>query len=153
MSTLDDHDGFVEAWIPWDFDTADVVHDDDLLEVLVHPMPEGVTITCLMDCSHTGSMMDLPFHYLAPDENDKDDSMDDDNNNNNKNNNSDNHRSVFRKGSFQLISNIVREGLEQEQDHVFESSNSSFQSFLSAFAHGLKDEEAFTQKKRKSGRE
>lgn len=35
--------------IPVDFKSAGQIRDDDLLKILVHPMPAGVTMTCLSE--------------------------------------------------------------------------------------------------------
>eukprot|EP00541_Cyclophora_tenuis_P006668 CAMPEP_0116562502 /NCGR_PEP_ID=MMETSP0397-20121206/12192_1 /TAXON_ID=216820 /ORGANISM="Cyclophora tenuis, Strain ECT3854" /LENGTH=238 /DNA_ID=CAMNT_0004088799 /DNA_START=92 /DNA_END=808 /DNA_ORIENTATION=+ len=119
-------------------------------------------MTCLMDCSHTGSMMDLPFHYRAPEEEHPGSGSGGGgsaeellaqrhhpkhrNDNDKHHHNQQQQRSVFRNPSLQLFTNIVREGLEREQEDsaLLEGGNSSssFQSFLSAVAHGLKDEQA-----------
>ena len=48
----DEDDGYDETLIPVDFQKAGQIRDDDLLKILVHPMREGVTMTCLMDCCH-----------------------------------------------------------------------------------------------------
>lgn len=50
---------------PQDFEKKGQIRDDDLLKVLVHPMPEGVTMTCLMDCCHSGTVLDLPYRFTA----------------------------------------------------------------------------------------
>lgn len=41
------------------------IRDDDLLKILVHPMTAGVTMTCLMDCCHSGTVLDLPYRFTA----------------------------------------------------------------------------------------
>ena len=48
----DEDDGYDETLIPVDFQKSGHIHDDDLLKILIHPMKEGVTMTCLMDCCH-----------------------------------------------------------------------------------------------------
>ena len=48
----DEDDGYDETLIPVDFQKSGQIRDDDLLKILVHPMPAGVTMTCLMDCCH-----------------------------------------------------------------------------------------------------
>jgi len=61
----DEEDGYDETLIPVDFDKKGQIRDDDLLKILVHPMPEGVTMTCLMDCCHSGTVLDLPYRFTA----------------------------------------------------------------------------------------
>jgi hypothetical protein len=51
--------------IPVDFKQHGQIRDDDLLRILVRPMKEGVTMTCLMDCCHSGTVLDLPYRFTA----------------------------------------------------------------------------------------
>lgn len=46
----DEADGYDETLIPVDYQTAGQIRDDDLYLNLVGAMPEGVQLTCLMDC-------------------------------------------------------------------------------------------------------
>ena len=48
-----------------DFNKAGQIRDDELLKILVHPMPAGVNMTCLMDCCHSGTVLDLPYRFTA----------------------------------------------------------------------------------------
>lgn len=61
----DELDGYDETLIPVDFQKKGQIRDDDLLKVLVHPMSEGVTMTALMDCCHSGTVLDLPYRFTA----------------------------------------------------------------------------------------
>jgi len=61
----DEEDGFDETLIPVDFQQAGQIRDDDLLAYLVKPMAQGVTMTCLMDCCHSGTVLDLPYRFVA----------------------------------------------------------------------------------------
>lgn len=68
----DEDDGYDETLIPVDFQKAGQIRDDDLLKILVHPMAAGVTMTCLMDCCHSGTVLDLPYKFSPPGEDDED---------------------------------------------------------------------------------
>jgi len=61
----DEEDGFDETLIPVDFQRNGHILDDDLLAELVKPMPAGVLMTCVMDCCHSGTVMDLPYRFTA----------------------------------------------------------------------------------------
>lgn len=51
--------------IPVDFQKAGQIRDDELFEKFIVPMQKGVTVTCLMDCCHSGSILDLPYMFTA----------------------------------------------------------------------------------------
>jgi hypothetical protein len=61
----DEDDGYDETLIPLDFRTSGQIRDDDLLRVLVSPMAAGVTMTCIMDSCHSGTVLDLPYRFTA----------------------------------------------------------------------------------------
>ena len=61
----DEEDGMDEALCPLDYAKAGVLRDDDVLKTLIAPMARGVTLTCVMDCCHSGTILDLPFIFLA----------------------------------------------------------------------------------------
>lgn len=63
----DEDDGYDETLIPVDFRTAGQIIDDDILTMLVKPMRAGVTCTVLMDCCHSGTVLDLPYRFSADD--------------------------------------------------------------------------------------
>jgi len=67
-TSSDEQDGCDETLIPCDYEKNGVIVDDDLHEMLVAILPEGVRLTCIMDCCHSGSVLDLPFTY-TPDGN------------------------------------------------------------------------------------
>ena len=61
----DEEDGYDETLIPLDYEYAGQIRDDDLFVTLVQPMAEGVALTCLMDCCHSGTVLDLPYKFVA----------------------------------------------------------------------------------------
>lgn len=61
----DEEDGYDETLIPVDFEKRGQIRDDELLKLLVHPMREGVTMTALMDCCHSGTVLDLPYRFTS----------------------------------------------------------------------------------------
>eukprot|EP01068_Selenidium_serpulae_P010810 Selendium_serpulae@DN5536_c2_g1_i3.p1 len=62
----DESDGFDESLMPVDYKKAGPLIDDVLHEIFVKNLPNGVRLTALLDCCHSGSLMDLPFAYKAP---------------------------------------------------------------------------------------
>ena len=54
-----------EALCPLDYKTAGMLRDDLVFEKLVTPLRKGVVCTCIMDCCHSGSILDLPYEFLA----------------------------------------------------------------------------------------
>ena len=56
--------GFNSFLFPCFFSTGQI-RDDDLLKHLVKAMPQGVLMTCLMDCCHSGTVLDLPYNFIA----------------------------------------------------------------------------------------
>lgn len=67
----DEEDGYDETLIPVDFQRAGQMRDDIVFSELVGRMPEGATLTCLMDCCHSGSVLDLPYTFKADGEQDQ----------------------------------------------------------------------------------
>ena len=59
----DEGDGYDEALVPRDFQTSGMIRDDDLYEILIKDLPDGVHIMSLMDCCHSGTIMDLPYLF------------------------------------------------------------------------------------------
>lgn len=48
----EEEDGYDETLIPVDFQQTGQIRDDTIFTELVSAMPEGSTLTCLMDCCH-----------------------------------------------------------------------------------------------------
>lgn len=61
--TLDssETDGKDETICPVDYTTAGQITDTELYQVLVTKLPKGVVLMCLMDCCHSGTVLDLPY--------------------------------------------------------------------------------------------
>jgi hypothetical protein len=54
-----------QTLVPVDFKTAGQIRDDALFDTLVAPMKAGVFATFIMDCCHSGSVLDLPYTFVA----------------------------------------------------------------------------------------
>ena len=63
----DEDDGYDETLIPVDFTRTGQIVDDDILKILVKPMKQDVNVTVLMDCCHSGTVLDLPYRFSADD--------------------------------------------------------------------------------------
>jgi hypothetical protein len=61
----DEEDGYDETIIPVDFSTAGQITDDVIFAELVGRMPQGSTLMTLMDCCHSGTVLDLPYTFKA----------------------------------------------------------------------------------------
>ncbi|GFH57094.1 metacaspase [Chaetoceros tenuissimus] len=61
----DEADGMDETLVPVDYNKSGLIRDDDLLTTLVVPMKKGVFVTAIMDCCHSGTILDLPFNFKA----------------------------------------------------------------------------------------
>lgn len=56
------------AFVPSDIDDTgrNAIVDDELLNILVRPLPEGSTLTCVTDCFNSDSAINLPYTYRPP---------------------------------------------------------------------------------------
>lgn len=61
----DEADNMDETIVPMDYTSAGQITDDVILKELVMVLPEGVTLTVVMDCCHSGSILDLPYTIKA----------------------------------------------------------------------------------------
>jgi len=57
----DEEDGYDSTLIPIDYKTAGQIIDDDLYAMIAGTLPKGVHVTAIMDCCHSGSILDLPY--------------------------------------------------------------------------------------------
>lgn len=58
-------ESYDEALIPSDFDDTGIIRDTLIFKTLLAPMKKGVMVTCIIDCCHTGVMIDLPYLYTT----------------------------------------------------------------------------------------
>ena len=60
----DEYDGFDETLIPMDFKKNGVIVDDDINRLLIRPLIRGVTLHCVIDACHSGTVMDLEYQFV-----------------------------------------------------------------------------------------
>ena len=53
-------DGYNETILPMDYRSGQIT-DDALWGSLIYPLPDGVRLTSVMDCCHSGTGLDLPY--------------------------------------------------------------------------------------------
>lgn len=61
----DEDDGYDETLIPVDYQRSGQILDDTLCDEVVKKMKKGVLATSLMDCCHSGTVLDLPYRFTA----------------------------------------------------------------------------------------
>lgn len=61
----DEPDGKDETLVPLDYQTAGMITDDTVRNVLVDPLPEGAQLFCLNDACHSGSLLDVPYNIVC----------------------------------------------------------------------------------------
>lgn len=54
-----------ETLCPVDMDEAGMLHDSELFEILVKPLPKGCRLTCILDACHSAGALDLPFIFTG----------------------------------------------------------------------------------------
>lgn len=54
-------ESYDEAILPSDYDETGIIRDTLFFKTLLAPMKKGVTLTCIIDCCHTGVLFDLPY--------------------------------------------------------------------------------------------
>jgi hypothetical protein len=60
-----EEDGMNETILPVDFKAAGMLTDDHIAELMVRHLPEGVRLTAVMDCCHSGTGLDLPYTWTG----------------------------------------------------------------------------------------
>ncbi len=60
----DEKSGMDQTMVPVDYQQAGQIIDDWIFQTLVQPLPKGATMFCVMDCCHSGSIMDLPYEIV-----------------------------------------------------------------------------------------
>ena len=65
----DEADGLDETLIPEDYTSSGVITDDQLFELLVSRLPSSVRLVAVMDCCHSGTILDLPYTFVADKQN------------------------------------------------------------------------------------
>lgn len=58
-------DGFHETLVPLDFETAGMIRDTDLFDALVHDLPGGCRLTCILDSCHSAGALNLPYRFVG----------------------------------------------------------------------------------------
>ncbi|CAE6500190.1 unnamed protein product [Rhizoctonia solani] len=61
----DEIDGYDEVIYPVDFKQSGHIVDDMIYDLVVRPLPPGCRLTALIDCSHSGTALDLPYVYTS----------------------------------------------------------------------------------------
>lgn len=59
----DERDGRDETICPLDYSRNGMIVDDDLKKILVDPLKKGAKLSCLFDCCHSGTVLDLQCNY------------------------------------------------------------------------------------------
>jgi hypothetical protein len=63
----DEPDRRDETLVSLDVDSAGQIIDDDLFKALAVKIPKGALLMCLMDSCHSGTVLDLPYKFVAGD--------------------------------------------------------------------------------------
>jgi hypothetical protein len=59
----DEKDYLDETICPLDYNYSGVIIDDELKKLLIEPLKEGSKLTCIFDCCHSGTILDLRCNY------------------------------------------------------------------------------------------
>lgn len=61
----DEASGMDQTMVPFDYQSAGQIIDDWIFETVVLPLPADSHMFCVMDCCHSGSIMDLPYEIVV----------------------------------------------------------------------------------------
>jgi hypothetical protein len=61
----DEVSGYDSVMCPSDMKTAGTILDDDIFTLVAAPIPRGAELFALMDCCHSGTIMDLPYNITC----------------------------------------------------------------------------------------
>lgn len=61
----DEASGFDQALVPLDYESRGLMRDDEVFVRLCAPLQAGVQLTCVMDCCHSATILDLPYIFKA----------------------------------------------------------------------------------------
>ena len=61
----DEASGWDDALVPLDYETRGLILDDEVFVRLCAPLQAGVQLTCVMDCCHSATILDLPYIFKA----------------------------------------------------------------------------------------
>lgn len=61
----DEEDGKDETLVPCDYAKGGMLSDDFLRQTLVTGLPQGVRLTVILDCCHSGTALDLPYNMVV----------------------------------------------------------------------------------------
>ena len=61
----DELDGFDSTLLPCDFKTKGVIVDDEINSILVRPLLAGVSLHCVIDACHSGTVLDLEYGFMT----------------------------------------------------------------------------------------
>ena len=64
----DEKDGKDETLVPLDYRKMGQLTDDTIIKELVLAVPEGVMLTVVIDACHSGTVLDLPYTFVADDD-------------------------------------------------------------------------------------
>lgn len=94
----DESDGRDSVLVPLDYESSGPITDDWLYSNLINVLPEGVVLWVLMDCCHSGTMLDLEFNIQC--------------------------KSVYTKSTLSLPQNTTYNSLEWSNKFAFVKENS-----------------------------
>lgn len=103
----DEMDGMDDVICPVDFQQSGMLVDDIIHDIVVKPLPQGCRLTALMDCCHSGSVLDLPYTYST--------------------------KGVVKTGENQIYKNIGNEGLSMLMNYATGKSTNMVSSAMSLF--------------------